>query len=720
MYDPPGMSGMGLRRVALGVGVMAAAMVAAPGALAAAPATYTVSTVADGAPGTCGAQVGTTESCTTLRAAVDAADANGGDATISLGAGRYVLGGSGGQNDPVDIDQSMTIAGAGSGKTTIAQTDGVDAVLDVESGTVHVNDLEITGGAESGIENEGTLTLTGDLIDGNKVQGNGGGIESVATLTIEQSTITNNNSTGLTGSAGTGSGSGGGGAQASGGGIQSEGSLTVTDSTISDNTARGGAGGSAVNGDAGGGDNATGGGVFLDGNAVFERDTVSGNHVIGGAGGNVTGTGMPGRASYSDGGGVDIAASGDSLVFVNTTITGNTASGGQDGSSPGGGTPGSSSGEGGGVDLSEPGHVALANVTLVGNAASGDANASGGNLYLNGTSETPSTQSLDLADTIIAAGSVSSGGSGANCAVEQSPSLIDLGLNLEDSGASVSECGLAPATDRLVAPGSAEVASTPANHGGFTDTLALMSGSPALGAGGACNDPGNGNAALLVDQRGLPRPSGGPCDIGAFQVQPVTQGQASVTGTAQIGGTLTCTPTGFGPDVSTYGYRWSRAGTTIAGATGSTYKVTPADGGLELFCHVTATGIRGTAAATSAGTAVSGYGIPSVKSKRSVVAKSGRLTLDVACARGLLPCVVALKLSASGRHGAKLATAGFSIRAGHTAAVKLKLKGSGLKLFKRKHGLKAVVAVSYWHLGRYVTVSRKLKLVAASKRRSRR
>ena len=139
------------------VSVAVAAMVAAPGALAVVPSTYTVSTLQDGRPGTCSAQVGSAESCTTLRAAVDAAASNGGDPSISLGAGRYVLGGTGGTDDALEIDQPMTIAGAGSGHTTIAQTDGTYAVFSVTSaGWTQINDVEITGGARPGSSTTGS------------------------------------------------------------------------------------------------------------------------------------------------------------------------------------------------------------------------------------------------------------------------------------------------------------------------------------------------------------------------------------------------------------------------------------------------------------------------------------------------------------------------------------------------------------------------------------
>jgi predicted outer membrane repeat protein len=52
-----------------------------------------------------------------------------------------------------------------------------------------------------------------------------------------------------------------------------------------------------------------------------------------------------------------------------------------------------------------------------------------------------------------------------------------------------------------------------ANNGGETDTIALPAGSPAIDGGDAGNCP-------ATDQRGLPRPQGGGCDIGAFEAEP--------------------------------------------------------------------------------------------------------------------------------------------------------------------------------------------------------
>jgi hypothetical protein len=50
------------------------------------------------------------------------------------------------------------------------------------------------------------------------------------------------------------------------------------------------------------------------------------------------------------------------------------------------------------------------------------------------------------------------------------------------------------------------------NNGGPTEVFPLLSGSPALGAGTAAGAP-------PTDQRGFPRPGGGPIDVGAFQAQ---------------------------------------------------------------------------------------------------------------------------------------------------------------------------------------------------------
>jgi hypothetical protein len=51
------------------------------------------------------------------------------------------------------------------------------------------------------------------------------------------------------------------------------------------------------------------------------------------------------------------------------------------------------------------------------------------------------------------------------------------------------------------------------DNGGLTETVALLSGSAAIDAGDGTVGPG-------TDQRGMPRPVGSVCDIGAFEYQP--------------------------------------------------------------------------------------------------------------------------------------------------------------------------------------------------------
>jgi hypothetical protein len=57
------------------------------------------------------------------------------------------------------------------------------------------------------------------------------------------------------------------------------------------------------------------------------------------------------------------------------------------------------------------------------------------------------------------------------------------------------------------------------DNGGPTETMALLVGSPALGAGSCVDATG---APLLVDQRGFPRASATGCDIGAYENTPLT------------------------------------------------------------------------------------------------------------------------------------------------------------------------------------------------------
>ena len=84
--------------------------------------------------------------------------------------------------------------------------------------------------------------------------------------------------------------------------------------------------------------------------------------------------------------------------------------------------------------------------------------------------------------------------------------LDSLGYNLTDDDS----CGFTAPGDLVVADAMLDY---PADNGGPTDTDALLPGSPAIDAGSSsCPPP-------ATDQRGVARPQGGACDIGAFELE---------------------------------------------------------------------------------------------------------------------------------------------------------------------------------------------------------
>src|SRR5262249_52788808 len=98
---------------------------------------------------------------------------------------------------------------------------------------------------------------------------------------------------------------------------------------------------------------------------------------------------------------------------------------------------------------------------------------------------------------------------GGNC----DAGITSLGHNLE----SADECGLHAAGDLT---GRNPLLGPLADNGGNTDTAALLSGSPAIDAGDPATCP-------ATDQRGVVRPQGPACDIGAFELVPAPRAAPS-------------------------------------------------------------------------------------------------------------------------------------------------------------------------------------------------
>ncbi len=78
----------------------------------------------------------------------------------------------------------------------------------------------------------------------------------------------------------------------------------------------------------------------------------------------------------------------------------------------------------------------------------------------------------------------------------------------------------------------------------------------------------------------------------------------TITGTGQVGATLTCSPGQWTGSPTSYAYQWERNGTVIPGATNSTYIATSADQNTTIQCLVTATNAGGSASALSNGLTV--------------------------------------------------------------------------------------------------------------------
>ena len=106
---------------------------------------------------------------------------------------------------------------------------------------------------------------------------------------------------------------------------------------------------------------------------------------------------------------------------------------------------------------------------------------------------------IELRNTIVAQNSF------PNCA-ENSGFLVSLGHNLSsDVSCPFTEAGDMVGTDPQIGP--------LADNGGPTQTHRLNLGSPAIDAGDVVGCP-------AMDQRGVTRPQGAACDIGAYEFVP--------------------------------------------------------------------------------------------------------------------------------------------------------------------------------------------------------
>ncbi len=455
-------------------------------------ATFVVNSTADAGDanrgdGVCAAVTG---ACT-LRAAIQEANARPGGNTITLPAGTYALAIAGrnesfSETGDLDVHGDLIINGADAA-TTFVDGAGLDRLFHIHFSTVQMTRLTIRNGNDAGgdgpvvggggISNlNSILTLTDVIVTGNTTATSGGGIYSAGALTLENSTISNNQG-------------------GEGGGISSPGSafvaiprfVTIRNSTISGNSTT-----------------AFGGGISAGSTLMMDGSTVSGNSAF--TGGGISAAGLTLTHSTVSGNravrGYGIALSGISTLS-GSAVFGNSARADAPGFTRGFGAVHVSSGAG---------------VTLTNSTVSGNSEGSG--IYNDGT--------LTMTSVTISANSspIANEGSGiTNRGVLTARNAI-VANNIGPAG----NCGGPPGTGRAIASAGHNLDSGNTcgfasigdltntdprlgplqDNGGATFTHALLAGSPAIDAGDPAGCP-------ATDQRGVARPQGAACDIGAYE-----------------------------------------------------------------------------------------------------------------------------------------------------------------------------------------------------------
>jgi hypothetical protein len=205
------------------------------------------------------------------------------------------------------------------------------------------------------------------------------------------------------------------------------------------------------------------------------------------------------------------------------------------------------------VDYGSPNYptdLTLTNDTLVGNSAP----TQDGILVNN--AETIKFENTVLADNGAA-------GNDNICQGDGNYAYVSLGHNLSD--VSEADCDLTGAGDRV---GISPDLSALANHGGPTQTYLPLPGSPLI-------DGGSNVGCPALDQRGLARPFGASCDIGAVEVTPPSVTSGVATSLTATGATLNGTVNGNSLSAPTWYFQWGTSTaygdqTPVQTASGST------------------------------------------------------------------------------------------------------------------------------------------------------
>jgi uncharacterized repeat protein (TIGR01451 family) len=194
-------------------------------------------------------------------------------------------------------------------------------------------------------------------------------------------------------------------------------------------------------------------------------------------------------------GGILNSAPASVAVLRNSTVSGNSAN------ATGGASAFSIAA--GGI-ANDGGNLSMTNVTLAGNDAT---EPNGGFVPPAGGISNRDGGQLTLASSLIAQQS-----DGPNCLLLSTTD--DAGYNLDDG----TSCGFGTANNSLSSTNPLLDPAGLQDNGGQTQTIALQPGSPAIDKiPSAVNGCGT---TITTDQRGVNRPHGPGCDIGAFELVP--------------------------------------------------------------------------------------------------------------------------------------------------------------------------------------------------------
>ncbi|HEX9665887.1 MAG TPA: choice-of-anchor Q domain-containing protein [Thermodesulfobacteriota bacterium] len=258
-----------------------------------------------------------------------------------------------------------------------------------------------------------------------------------------------------------------------GGGVRNDGLLTVLDCTFAGNSAN------------------NGGGIFNNSSATATiMDSTFSHNNVPTFGGGIRNRGMltvinstfEGNIGNSSSGGIDNEGN---LIVINSTFSGNSTG---------------MFGQGGGI--TNVGGIAGVTLTVINSTFTGNSAANGGGGIINSMGA-----SAELLNTIMA------DNPGGNCL----GTITDGGFNIDDGAT----CGFMVANNSLPNTNPELDPTVLQDNGGPTQTIALEPTSPAIDAIPVADCTDTDGNPVETDQRGVIRPQGMDCDIGAFESKPL-------------------------------------------------------------------------------------------------------------------------------------------------------------------------------------------------------